>query len=338
MNVRKLLIALMIISIVAISSVAFAVEEPATLIASQEVSGELEVVSVDETVVPENETVISGEEAKAEEVVSGEEVVVSEEVVASGEEVVSGEVVTSGEEKVSEEVVASGEEVVSEEVVASGEEAVSGEVVTSGEEAISGEVVMSGEAIIVEEVVSGEEAKEEPEYPVDVEENRWYAPFVKEALEADLMNVNENGEFLPKAEVTKEDVCSGLAKFVKETPDKKEEVKDEEATVGNPLASGESQPVELKDEVADGVITREDAALLLYEVARANGKGFSDDWMVILEYDDVLDISGSRYEAVTWCNVNKVMIGRPDNTFGSKVKMNRAELATVLVRFADVIK
>ena len=51
-----------------------------------------------------------------------------------------------------------------------------------------------------------------------------------------------------------------------------------------------------------------------------------------------IEFSEDAYEAVAWCSMKEVVIGRPDGTFGAKDGCTRAELATIMVRLVELFK
>jgi hypothetical protein len=331
MNLTKLFSTLMLVTALICFSVAFAAEKKST---SKPV------------VVTDEAADVSGE---TKEDVSGEALLVSgdkEEVKASGEAVIeSGDVKESGEKEAEvsgEAVLESGDK----EVKTSGEvEAKSGDIkadvsgeakAESGdkEAKVSGEAKAesgekeaekSGETVIESgEKVSGDKTSgdiiiEVVELPVDVKEDSWYAEFVAESLARKLLEVDGDGKFLPQEKVTKAEAVKALEKLA-------------------PAKSGDSGDKLFENETElDKEVSREELATLMYEVVKAHNKQFGATWMMLLDFEDVLDIDSKCYEAVAWCNVNKVMVGRPDNTFGAKEVASRAELATVLVRLGDIL-
>ncbi len=336
MNLRRFLSTLMLVTVISLmfTSAVFAVEEETDVakasvtVAEEEAIGETSGEITDDKEVAkaateaEEEAVESGESGKLEENVkpSGEVLAANDQLIAekSGEEAeeddeatISGDVAKESGDEAEE----SGEKAVvsGDKAEVSGDEAtISGDVATkSGDEADK-----SGE----EAVVSGDKAeasgeKEEAKLPVDVTEDRWFANYVADAVKNDYMEVNEKGEFRPYDKLTKREAVEALTKLENPTG---------EGALDNDIESTEE-------------ITREEVADLVYKIAKAKGKGFSDEWLVLLEFEDVLEISGSHYEAVAWCNVNKIMVGRPGNVIGARDVATRAELATILVRLADVI-
>ena len=242
---------------------------------------------------------------------------VEEETAASGEEeivTVSGEkeeVVASGEK---EEAVPSGEEV---EVVASGDKevATSGEKeekVVSGEEVIATSGDVSGDAV---PVVSGDE--EVPAFANDVDSGDWYYSFVEKAIDLGIMKNDEDGNFNPNAAATREDAFDALT---------------------NAFDASYKLNTEDPEAFLDQETTREEVTYITYLYVQSIGEGFEGTWMYLLDYTDKEDISEEAYEAIAWCSMNEVVIGRPDGTFGPKDTCTRAELATIMVRLVDLLK
>ena len=255
------------------------------------------------------------EVSEAVENTSGEELVSGEAVEAeSGEAVESGEAEepTSGEAVEAE----SGEEPVSGEVA----EEVSGEAVESGEEAteaVSGEVlVVSGEEVSGEpaELIEPEEIKAK-----DVEESRWYAPYVNDALQNGIMGLDEEGNFRPNEVVTKGDVIDAIYNLPGKSSG--EEV---DWAIENGIIS--------EDEDIDEEASREEVAVLIYNYVKSNGGGFKGTWVFLLGYDDDEDISEEAYEAVAWCTMNDIIVGKTDDIMDPQAMATRAQLATIMVR------
>ena len=237
----------------------------------------------------------------------------AEEVVTkSGEELVA----TSGEEAVA----TSGEEV----VATSGEEAV----VTSGDEAVvaSGEEVVatSGEEVVVsgDEVapVSGDEAEVASGDEVianDVKSGDWFFPFVKDALDLGIMSVDEDGNFNPNRVATREEAFD---------------------TLTNAFETSYSLNTENPEEFLAVETTREEVAYIVYLYAQSVDLGFKDSWMFLLDFEDREDVSEEAYEAMAWCVMNEIIIGRPDNTLAPQDTATRAELATIMVRLSNFME
>ena len=258
--------------------------------------------------------------------------ITKEESLVSGESVLE----TSGEQKIdtiNEEeailIATSGDPeeagmAYREEGPVSGEEAI----VISGdaETALSGdeEVVTSGEAIDVvsgEEVapVSGETAEETSGdvLPKDVAENAWYAEYVKNVINAKLMTCDEEGNFNPDKYITRRDLFEAFK-----------------------IAFGKTYNVDIDnlDEFLNQPSIREEVMYIVYSYAQSLDKGFKDSWMFLLDYADRDKISEEAYESVAWCVMNKIILGRDDNTLGAQDYATRAEFATIMTRTMEFFK
>ena len=57
--------------------------------------------------------------------------------------------------------------------------------------------------------------------------------------------------------------------------------------------------------------------------------------MFLLGVDDVDEISDEAYEAVAWCVMNDIIIGKTEDTVNVLDVATRAELATIMCRVAE---
>lgn len=88
----------------------------------------------------------------------------------------------------------------------------------------------------------------------------------------------------------------------------------------------------------DADITREQLAVMLYNYAKSKGEGFSGDWMFLLDYDDVGEISEWANEAMHWCVMKGIINGVGDNRLAPQETANRAEIVTMLYRYFVLCK
>ena len=95
-----------------------------------------------------------------------------------------------------------------------------------------------------------------------------------------------------------------------------------------------------KNEKGNDKITREEAAGYLYSYAKSIEKKelTKKEKKQEVKFTDKDEISESYSEAVLWCNLNKIIIGRPDDTVGPKDTATRAETATMMVRLSELFK
>ncbi len=244
------------------------------------------------------------EEAKPEvKVESGDEKV----EVKSGDEKVEAK---SGDEKV--EAVSGDEKV---ETKSGDKEEAKPEVkVESGDEKVE---AISGDEKI--EAVSGDKEATSGEKIIvvqDVKENDWYKPYVEKVLKNDVMKLDEENKFRPNDEATAEEVLESVSKAEKVSY---------------------SVDAKNKDDLLNKKVTREETAYIIYQYAKSAGLGFKGSWMFNLEYKDKDQISKDAYESVAWCSMNKIIIGREDNTLDPKAIATRAEVATMVVRLVENI-
>lgn len=167
----------------------------------------------------------------------------------------------------------------------------------------------------------------------ELDKKAWYYDYVVEAVDEDLMNLKSDGEFHPETVATKGDVADALYQIAtrndKKTSDKKEVDTYEWAQKHTLMTS--------KDKAEDE-LTREEVARYVYRYARRmEGQKLTvEEKAKKLSFEDSDKISKGYTEAVKWCALNKVIIGRPDNTVDAQADATRPEAATIFVRLNDV--
>ena len=87
----------------------------------------------------------------------------------------------------------------------------------------------------------------------------------------------------------------------------------------------------------NGAITREQLATILYRYEQKNGGGFKGMWMFRMDYVDLAEVSDWAYEAMCWMNMNSIVNGKPGKVLDPKGNATRAEAATMLYRYCDII-
>ena len=85
----------------------------------------------------------------------------------------------------------------------------------------------------------------------------------------------------------------------------------------------------------DAPITRERFALLCYRYMQTLGEGFQGLWSFRLDFTDTDAISADAMEAVSWCVMNKIIIGMGDGTLAPQGVLTRAQAATMLMRLFE---
>jgi len=83
-------------------------------------------------------------------------------------------------------------------------------------------------------------------------------------------------------------------------------------------------------------VTREQLATILYRCAKTKGRGFTGMWAFPLTFDDASDVSGWANEAMCWMTMQGVIQGTGDNKLSPKGMANRAQVATMLMRYVSI--
>ena len=87
----------------------------------------------------------------------------------------------------------------------------------------------------------------------------------------------------------------------------------------------------------DDLITRQDFAVMLYNLIRAEDLGFTGSWYFLLDAPDAGEISDYADEAMHWMVMNHVIGGRDDGTLGPQDYTTRAECAKILTDYISVL-
>jgi hypothetical protein len=82
----------------------------------------------------------------------------------------------------------------------------------------------------------------------------------------------------------------------------------------------------------DGV-AREAMAVVLLNAAVYAGKGPVGSWAVRLDYSDLEELSDWAVEGAMWCQMKRIIEGRPGKVFDPKAIVTRAEAAAMLHRW-----
>ena len=162
----------------------------------------------------------------------------------------------------------------------------------------------------------------------DVSRSDWYYNSVQYALENGLMNGTSDWAFSPNAATTRGMIVTILARL------------DGVNTSGNPwYAAGRTWAMNAG--VSDGTniegkITREQLAAMLYRYAKAKGYDVSAS-ADISGYADASSVSGWAKEAMQWAVGAGLINGRTATTLAPQGSATRAEVAAILMRFAQKI-
>ena len=160
----------------------------------------------------------------------------------------------------------------------------------------------------------------------DVSRSDWYYNAVQYALENGLMNGTPDWAFSPNADTTRGMIVTILARL------------DGVNTAGNPwYAAGRTWAMNAG--VSDGTniegkITREQLAAMLYRYAKAKGYDVSAS-ADISGYTDASNVSSWAVDAMRWAVGAGLINGRTATTLASQGNATRAEVAAILMRFAQ---
>ena len=162
----------------------------------------------------------------------------------------------------------------------------------------------------------------------DVSRSDWFYNAVQYALENGLMNGTSDWAFSPNADTTRGMIVTILARL------------DGVNTVGNPwYAAGRTWA--MNNGVSDGTnmegkITREQLAAMLYRYAKAKGYDVSAS-ADISGYTDASSASSWAVDAMRWAVGAGLINGRTATTLAPQGNATRAEVAAILMRFAQNI-
>lgn len=178
----------------------------------------------------------------------------------------------------------------------------------------------------------------------DVSASDWYYSAVKYVYENKLFNGTDRG-FEPENFMTRAMLVTVLhrldsSKETKNCSDFLDVPKDAWYTksvnwaLDNDIVNGISE----KSFAPDSEITREQLAVILYRYAVYNGYDVSLDNAKIPDFSDKGKISPYAVDAINYITAIGVLNGREENILASQDKVTRAEVATMLKRFAEVKK
>ncbi len=88
----------------------------------------------------------------------------------------------------------------------------------------------------------------------------------------------------------------------------------------------------------DDIITREQAAAILFRYAAYKGEGPTGEWAIRLGYPDLDEISDWAAESVMFCTMKDIMVGRVSGEFDPKANITRAEGAAVFERYLNMTR
>ena len=175
--------------------------------------------------------------------------------------------------------------------------------------------------------------KDEPAKPDasrfnDVSRNNWYFDSVQYVLENGLMNGTSASEFSPNADTTRGMIVTILARMegVNTSGGETWYARGREWAMENGISDGTNM---------EGKITREQLAAMLYRYAKMKGYDVSAP-ASLSGYTDASSVSGWAKEAMQWA-VGSGLIQGSNNALTPQANASRAQIATILMRFAQNI-
>ena len=186
---------------------------------------------------------------------------------------------------------------------------------------------------------AGAVAEPEPELPfTDVKEENWFYPYVKFIYEKGIMSGTGEGIFAPNATTTRAQLVTMLYRL-----EGKPEVSDEAVFDDVPAGEWYSAPVTWANEkgivtgYGDGTfgphntLTREQLALMLWRYAdKPEGEGDLD------QFADADKVDTWAADALRWCVGKGIITGKGGGILDPLGDANRAEIATMLMRFMQL--
>ena len=164
---------------------------------------------------------------------------------------------------------------------------------------------------------------------VDVSDNAWYASAVNYVVDKGLMNGTGEDKFSPNADTTRGMIVTVLARL------------DGKSTAGTPwFAAGQRWAMEY--EISDGTnmtgaITREQLVAMLFRYAVKNGLEAVTLSENLTQFTDASDISAWAVSAMQWA-VGQGLIQGSNGQLRPQANASRAEVATILMRFCELMK
>lgn len=164
---------------------------------------------------------------------------------------------------------------------------------------------------------------------VDVSKNNWYFDAVQYVLENGLMNGTSANEFSPNANTTRGMIVTILARL------------DGVDTSGSSPWYAAGRTWAMNNGISDGTnmegkITREQLAAMLYRYAKLKGYDVSAA-ADISAYTDASSVSSWATDAMRWAVGAGLINGRTATTLAPQGNATRAEVAAILMRFAQKI-
>lgn len=177
----------------------------------------------------------------------------------------------------------------------------------------------------------------------DVARGGWYYEAVAYVYEKDLMSGTDETHFTPDGTASRAMVATILWRMAGEPaagenpfPDVPENTWYTDA-VSWAAGAGIVTGYDAATFGPDNPVTREQFAAMLYRYAQSLGEGFTGSWSFRLDFPDAAEVSEYAYEALCWMTMKNVIQGMEDGNLHPQGTANRAQLATMLMRFCQTL-
>ena len=170
----------------------------------------------------------------------------------------------------------------------------------------------------------------------------WAESMIRNAMQKGIMTGIGNGDFAPNAAMTRGMLITALGRMDGVKAGMYEgssfaDVKQEDYfasfvawAVAEHIASGMSETAF----APNAEVTREQLAVFLYHYAQKKGIDFTGESKTFTDAEGISDWAKDAVAALTGAGL---LNGRPDGSFNAKGKATRAEVATVLVKLAEMV-
>lgn len=177
----------------------------------------------------------------------------------------------------------------------------------------------------------------------DVAQGDWYYDAVDYVYGKDLMSGTDAAHFTPGGTASRAMVATILWRMAGQPAAGENPFADvpENTWYTDAVAWAASQGIVTGYDAAafgpDNPVTREQFAAMLYRYAQSLGEGFTGSWAFPLDFPDAGQVSQYAYEALCWMTSKGVLQGMEDGGLHPQGTANRAQLATMLMRFCEAL-
>ncbi|MBO5505585.1 MAG: S-layer homology domain-containing protein [Clostridia bacterium] len=188
------------------------------------------------------------------------------------------------------------------------------------------------------------EAPEDKDGFTDIDSDDWYADAVAYVLENGIMNGVDADKFQPEATLTR-GMFATILHRVEGTPAVDGEIAFEDILDGKwyadavawANANGIVKGISETEFAPNNNITREQIATIIYRYCQFKGIDVTTGEVILANYDDFGAVSDYAVEAIKYAVGSGLMKGRTDRTLNPRENVTRAEAATLIMRFIEMI-